>query len=167
MFVTPNAVVVLDGASQPVPDSRDGGGLADTLGAHLRDRLTGTPGADLQAVLAHAIDPSRTVYWIAESWVGSRPAHPRLVSSTPDGCAPAALPTTLRDDACGSTRAVPEAAAHAVRARWDIKNLPLVMALTDGGGGRRRPLPGAARLARRRRMARHDTARQVDTVHHA
>jgi hypothetical protein len=56
VFIAPNAVVVLDGASQPVRDKRDGGWLAETLGSELRDRLTETADADLHTVLAQAIE---------------------------------------------------------------------------------------------------------------
>lgn len=57
VFTTPNAVIVLDGASQPNPDEHDGGWLADTLGGQLRDRLAVEPAtADLGAVLAQAIE---------------------------------------------------------------------------------------------------------------
>lgn len=56
VFVVPNAVVLLDGASQPVPEEHDGGWLADTLGATLAARLAATPGqVDLRVVLARAI----------------------------------------------------------------------------------------------------------------
>ena len=55
VFVTSNAVVVLDGASQPEPSDRDGGWYAGVLGNTLSQRLTLKPEADLRDLLAEAI----------------------------------------------------------------------------------------------------------------
>jgi Protein phosphatase 2C len=55
IFVTKNAVIVLDGASQPEPSDRDGGWYAEVLGSTLRQRLSQEPDADLTKLLAEAI----------------------------------------------------------------------------------------------------------------
>ncbi|MFY1704441.1 protein phosphatase 2C domain-containing protein [Micromonospora sp. WMMA1923] len=55
IFTTPDAVIVLDGASQPEKTSRDGGWLAEQVGQHLRQLLTEHPRADLTDTLAEAI----------------------------------------------------------------------------------------------------------------
>ncbi len=61
IFTTRNAVIVLDGASQPTPGDHDGGWLADTLGREIRERLTdGRP--DLARVLAASIDRVTTAF---------------------------------------------------------------------------------------------------------
>ncbi|MFI5589818.1 hypothetical protein ACIA5G_32545 [Amycolatopsis sp. NPDC051758] len=56
IFLTPNAVIVLDGASAfrpvPVPAST----YAADLGQHIADGLLGEPNADLRAVVRDAID---------------------------------------------------------------------------------------------------------------
>ncbi|BCJ60136.1 protein phosphatase 2C domain-containing protein [Micromonospora endophytica] len=54
VFATANAVVVLDGASQPEASERNGGWLADTLGRELADQLTRRHD-DLRRILADAI----------------------------------------------------------------------------------------------------------------
>lgn len=52
VFVAPNAVIVLDGASQPESfGDQDGGWLAETIGARLRGWLTRMPDADLVDLL--------------------------------------------------------------------------------------------------------------------
>lgn len=55
IFTTRNAVIVLDGASQPDPSVRDGGWLANQLGADLANRLDQEPDADLVHALANSI----------------------------------------------------------------------------------------------------------------
>lgn len=55
IFTTPDAVIVLDGASQPEPDDRDGGWYADVLGEALHRALSDQPDVDLQQVLEDAI----------------------------------------------------------------------------------------------------------------
>jgi hypothetical protein len=55
IFTTRNAVIVLDGASQPDPSLRDGGWLADQLGTNLANHLRHEPGADLARALADSI----------------------------------------------------------------------------------------------------------------
>jgi hypothetical protein len=62
VFTTPNAVVVLDGASQPDPAERDGGWIADRLGEEVRRRLTANPHGHLGPVLAAAIGEIRARY---------------------------------------------------------------------------------------------------------
>jgi hypothetical protein len=54
VFRAANAVVVLDGASQPEPAALDGGWLADTLGREVRRRLADDR-RDLADILADAI----------------------------------------------------------------------------------------------------------------
>lgn len=54
IFTTTNAVVVLDGASQPDASERNGGWLADTLGRDLAQRLSHDHD-DLRRILAAAI----------------------------------------------------------------------------------------------------------------
>lgn len=54
IFTTADAVVVLDGASQPNADEHDGGWLADTLGREVIDRMS-REGGDLADVLSNAI----------------------------------------------------------------------------------------------------------------
>lgn len=55
VFTTPNAVIVLDGASQATTTAHDGGWLADTLGRELRIRLVVDPTGDLVTALAQSI----------------------------------------------------------------------------------------------------------------
>ncbi|WP_329014980.1 protein phosphatase 2C domain-containing protein [Micromonospora rifamycinica] len=55
IFTTSNAVIVLDGASQPEAGTRDGGWLAEQVGRRLRQFLTEQPEADLADALAGAI----------------------------------------------------------------------------------------------------------------
>jgi hypothetical protein len=55
IFTTGNAVIVLDGASQPDPSTHDGGWLADQLGTDLANRLRREPDADLHRALADSI----------------------------------------------------------------------------------------------------------------
>lgn len=60
IFLAPNAVIVLDGASQPDSDERNGGWLAEQIGQRLQRILTEHPRADLADALAQAIaDTSR------------------------------------------------------------------------------------------------------------
>jgi hypothetical protein len=221
IFIAPNAVVVLDGASQPVRDDRDGGWLAETLGSHLRDRLTETAGADLQAVLAEAIEatacryrlvpgssPSTTVSivrWdatkvdvlvlgdspvIALTYEGrvlevrddrlSRVASRERRALRADGGGFGSERTREWQALVGAQRrrrnqpdgywiaeAVPEAAAHAMRACWDINDLALVMAMTDGvaNGVDRYQAPANWQVAAE--LARNDLASLVNTVHNA
>src|SRR3954447_17661308 len=54
IFTTENAVIVLDGASQPDYSEHDGGWLAETLGEELVRRLSGTED-DLGRILANGI----------------------------------------------------------------------------------------------------------------
>ncbi|WP_341717676.1 protein phosphatase 2C domain-containing protein [Micromonospora sp. FIMYZ51] len=54
VFVIANAVVVLDGASQPEAGERNGGWLADTLGRDVAERLSHSHD-DLRQILADAI----------------------------------------------------------------------------------------------------------------
>jgi hypothetical protein len=221
VFITPNAVVVLDGASQPVPDTRDGGWLAETLGSQLRDRLTETANTDLQAVLAQAIEatarryglvpgssPSTTVSivrWdarkadvlvLGDSPVIALSRDRRILEVRDDRLSRVASHErrALRANGAGFgserarewqalvdaqrqrrnqpdgywiAEAVPEAAAHAVRARWDINDLALVMAMTDGvaNGVDRYHVPADWHIAAE--LARNDPACLVDTVHSA
>lgn len=62
IFTTPNAVIVLDGASQPWASSRDGGWLAEQVGRHLQQLLTEYPEADLADTLAEAIQHVRDLH---------------------------------------------------------------------------------------------------------
>lgn len=55
IFLTANAVVLLDGASQPEPGARDGGWYADVLGSEVQQRLAVEPLYDLDAVVFDAI----------------------------------------------------------------------------------------------------------------
>ncbi|BCJ66252.1 protein phosphatase 2C domain-containing protein [Polymorphospora rubra] len=55
IFTTANAVILLDGASQPDASNHDGGWYADTLGHELHQRLSAEPHGDLAALLADAI----------------------------------------------------------------------------------------------------------------
>lgn len=56
LFVAPNAVIVLDGASAFGPANPDPATYVDRLGSHLRDALVVDPGADLRCGLADAIE---------------------------------------------------------------------------------------------------------------
>jgi hypothetical protein len=221
VFVTPYAVVVLDGASQPVRDNRDGGWLAETLGSQLRDRLTEAANADMEAVLAQAIEatarrytlvpglsPSTTVSivrWdatkvdvlvLGDSPVIALTRDGRILEARDDRLSRVASPErrALRANGggFGSERtqewqalvdaqrrrrnqpdgywiaeAVPEAAAHAVRAHWDINDLVLVVAMTDGvanGVDRYRVLEDWHVAAE---LAHNDPAGLVNAVHNA
>jgi hypothetical protein len=62
IFITGNAIIVLDGASHPVPTAHDGGWLADTLGARLRDQLTTQPDTELADAVADAISTVAVTY---------------------------------------------------------------------------------------------------------
>lgn len=55
VVVLPHAVIVLDGASDPLMRGRDGGWYAGTLGDALARGLRDEPGGDLQAMLREAI----------------------------------------------------------------------------------------------------------------
>ena len=55
VFILPNAALVLDGASDPNPQERDGGRAADTLGRALRARIEHSPRQDLRQLLREAI----------------------------------------------------------------------------------------------------------------
>jgi hypothetical protein len=55
IFITDQAVIVLDGAAQPQRTERDGGWIADRLGAELAGRLEDRPNADLGEILASSI----------------------------------------------------------------------------------------------------------------
>lgn len=59
IFTTPDAVVMLDGASAFVPVPVPASIYADHLGRHLRDTLTAQPEADLRGALADAISDTR------------------------------------------------------------------------------------------------------------
>ncbi|KUL39286.1 protein phosphatase 2C domain-containing protein [Actinoplanes awajinensis] len=56
IFRTSNAVILLDGASQPDTSDLDGGWYAETLGRVLRHALTALPTGDLNTLLADAIE---------------------------------------------------------------------------------------------------------------
>lgn len=56
IFVAPNAVIVLDGASAFASGSADASKYVDTLGEHLRAAIVGYPKADLSDLLAQAIE---------------------------------------------------------------------------------------------------------------
>jgi hypothetical protein len=55
VFVTKNAVIVLDGATAFAPVDVDAGDYAATLGAHIANQLEAKPTADLSSVVAQAI----------------------------------------------------------------------------------------------------------------
>lgn len=55
IFTTDNAVIVLDGASQPEQTERNGGWLAEQLGSTLAARLGAHPAEDLAEALAWSI----------------------------------------------------------------------------------------------------------------
>ena len=55
IFTTKNAVMVLDGASQPEPTERNGAWIADQLGADLAKRLSSQPHLDLGEALESSI----------------------------------------------------------------------------------------------------------------
>jgi hypothetical protein len=55
IFTTNNAVIVLDGASQPEATERNGGWLAEQLGSTLADRLRASPDEALANALAWSI----------------------------------------------------------------------------------------------------------------
>ncbi|WFE62414.1 protein phosphatase 2C domain-containing protein [Micromonospora sp. WMMD714] len=62
IFTTSNAVIVLDGASQPEASTRDGGWLAEQVGRHLQQLLTEHPAADLADTLAETIRHVRDLH---------------------------------------------------------------------------------------------------------
>lgn len=55
IYTTDNAVIVLDGASQPEPTERNGGWIAQQLGTALADRLRESPAQGLADALASSI----------------------------------------------------------------------------------------------------------------
>jgi len=221
VFVTTNAVAVLDGASQPIPDSRDGGWLADTLGGQLRDRLSQAGVPELETLLAQAIEetarryalvpgmsPSTTVSivrWDARTVdvlvLGDSPVialtrDGRILEVRDDRLSRVASRErqALRDNGARSgpdytrawqalideqrrrrnrpdgywiAEAVPEAAAHAICAQWNIDDLRLIMAMTDGvaNGVDRYGVPDNWHVAVE--LARRDPAHLVSAVHSA
>lgn len=64
IFTTDNAVIVLDGASQPEATARNGGWLADRLGAELAAELHARPGDDLASVLERSIRVVADRHWL-------------------------------------------------------------------------------------------------------
>ncbi|WP_431901324.1 hypothetical protein [Amycolatopsis thermoflava] len=62
IFVTPHAVILLDGASAFVPVPVPASAYADYLGRFLADALTGDPAADLQEILAEGIKATAAHY---------------------------------------------------------------------------------------------------------
>jgi hypothetical protein len=221
IFLTPHAVVVLDGASQPNPASHDGGWLADTVGTQLRDRLSEAGAPDLQTLLAEVIEATATRYglvpgsspsttvsivrWdhliidvlvLGDSPVVALTRDGRILEVRDDRLSRVASRErqTLRGeggrfgseyteqwqalvdeqrrrrnqpDGYWIAEAVPEAAAHAVRARWNAHDLTLVMAMTDGvaNGIDRYHVPQDWRTAAS--LAHRDPADLVDAVHEA
>jgi hypothetical protein len=55
IFQTDNAVIVLDGATQPIPLERSGGWYADQLGRALTNELEADPFVDLAHLLGRSI----------------------------------------------------------------------------------------------------------------
>ncbi|WP_198958269.1 MULTISPECIES: PP2C family serine/threonine-protein phosphatase [Amycolatopsis] len=62
IFVTPHAVILLDGASAFVPVPVPASAYADYLGRLLADALTADPAADLQEILAEGIKATAAHY---------------------------------------------------------------------------------------------------------
>ncbi|WP_228685025.1 hypothetical protein [Amycolatopsis thermoflava] len=62
IFVTPHAVILLDGASAFVPVPVPASAYADYLGRFLADALTADPAADLQEILAEGIKATAAHY---------------------------------------------------------------------------------------------------------
>ncbi|MGW4593285.1 hypothetical protein ACWEKJ_38710 [Amycolatopsis thermoflava] len=62
IFVTPHAVILLDGASAFVPVPVPASAYADYLGRFLAGALTGDPAADLQEILAEGIKATAAHY---------------------------------------------------------------------------------------------------------
>ena len=60
IFIAPNAVIVLDGASAFAPEAPDPTAYVDTLGEHLCASITDDPTADLIDALAGAIETTAT-----------------------------------------------------------------------------------------------------------
>jgi serine/threonine protein phosphatase PrpC len=218
IFATDNALVVLDGASQPEASDRDGGWLADTLGRELAERLR-QRGDDLDQILADAIAsvakrhnlqpgaaPSTTVSIVR--WdddgadvlvLGDSP----VIALTRDGELRQVRDNRLRQVARHQRQqlnragpgfgfddrhqwhnltnaertqrnqpggywiaeATPEAAAHAMRDRWDTQDLAAILMMTDGvsAGVDRYRQPAEWRTAVD--MALADPALLVDLVH--
>jgi serine/threonine protein phosphatase PrpC len=55
IFTTANAVIILDGASEPDPTDRNGGWYAETLGQEIQNLLVINPGRKLAEIVAEAI----------------------------------------------------------------------------------------------------------------
>ncbi|HLL66721.1 MAG TPA: protein phosphatase 2C domain-containing protein [Micromonosporaceae bacterium] len=62
IFLAPSAVVVLDGASEPMPVKHDGGWLAEELGTALCTALSASPDVDLTDLLADAISTTARMH---------------------------------------------------------------------------------------------------------
>ncbi|WFE94873.1 protein phosphatase 2C domain-containing protein [Micromonospora sp. WMMD987] len=62
VFTTSNAVIVLDGASQPEASTRDGGWIAERVGRRLQQLLTEHSDADLADALAETIQHVRDLH---------------------------------------------------------------------------------------------------------
>lgn len=65
VFVTPNAVVLLDGASAFLPVPVSPSSYANQLGTSLRDHLLAAPAGDLRAILGRAIKETTTALDLA------------------------------------------------------------------------------------------------------
>jgi hypothetical protein len=180
-FTAPNAVIILDGASQPDPSEHDGGWLADTLGREVCQHLAGD--RDLALILGRAIgavaqryglnpgsSPLTTVSivrWDADTVdvlvLGDSPVvalgrDGRVREVRDERLHRIPVPELSEDgpgfgfdhrdwwrwivDAERAHRnrpggywigeAVPDAAAHAVRVKWNRRDLAAVLVMTDG-----------------------------------
>lgn len=165
MFTTGNAVIVLDGASQPEPTPRDGGWLADAVGSRLHLGLTAAPDADLghllersigDVVAEHGLIPGRgpsatvaMVRWLDETLdvlvLGDSPvvlltADRGVVEIRDDRLAAVAIAerAALRRAAPGKDRTLAWAAL--VEAQRRLRNTPAGYWIVEA-------LPGAARQA--------------------
>lgn len=188
-FIGDDFVIVLDGASSPIPSDRNGGWYAEVLGADLSDRLLHSASTDLRGVLNESIAnvarrydlqpgkaPSSTVAiarWDTAHLHAMVLGDSSLIAQTRSGAT-----LQLRDNRLASVaraeretyrnalrhgegygqahrrylrrlvevehahrnqlggywiaEAEPEAATHAVRARWALDEITAVLVVTDG-----------------------------------
>ncbi|MGW0506647.1 protein phosphatase 2C domain-containing protein [Micromonospora sp. NPDC003241] len=224
IFTTPNAVIVLDGASQPGDHRHDGGWLAQQVGHYLAQLLTAHPDIGLVDALAEAIDhirhlhglrpgaaPSTTVSLVR--WtdndvhilvLGDSPTivltrsgeihqvrddrlsrvalgqhadlHDAIQQRGGFGFQHAVEWTTLVEaqrkarntpEGYWIAEAAPEAARHAVYARWPVDDIAAALTMTDGVSdgidNYQTPPTWEAAFA----LANHHPTRLIETVHQA
>lgn len=177
IFRAGNAIILLDGASQPDSGDRDGGWYAETLGKAIHQRLSAQPLGDLAAVLADAIgataethglepgqSPSATVsivrwgdHHVDVLVLGDSP----VVVLTPDGTVRQIRDDRLKDVGQPLRRQLAAAGGLGLsdHNRWrELIQAERAARNRTGGYWIAEALPAAATHARRRQWDRADVA---------